>query len=151
MTTEQTFNLTCRLATVRMVSKPSHPTGIHSCFSKHRNHRVPCVIKAGSRRRPVRLQLVWIVFALLLHPNLFQWASAAPIAGKKAWAWGYADNGDGLTNVPPGLSNVVAVAAGAVHNVVLRSDGTVFSWGASYFGFTNAPPGLSNVVAISAG
>src|SRR5664280_2713471 len=60
----------------------------------------------------------------------------------------------GITNPPPGLSNVVAVAAGngpGGFSLALRNDGTVVGWGSSgsYFG-TNIPAGLSNVIAISA-
>jgi alpha-tubulin suppressor-like RCC1 family protein len=55
----------------------------------------------------------------------------------------------GLTSLPVALTNAVAVAAGAQHNLALRRDGTVVAWGAA--GLTNVPPGLSNVVAISAG
>ena len=64
-------------------------------------------------------------------------------------AWG--GNWDGQTNVPVGLSNVVAVATGGVkgsHNLVLKADGTVLTWGASQ---TAIPAGVSNVVAIAAG
>ena len=66
-------------------------------------------------------------------------------------SWGHNWGGDGQTNVPAGLSNVVAVAAGGVkgsHNLVLKNDGMVLTWGA---GQTNVPSGLSNVVAIAAG
>ena len=52
---------------------------------------------------------------------------------------------------PPGLSNVVAIAAGAYHGVALNVDGTVAAWGDNYYGQTNVPFGLSNVVAIAAG
>lgn len=63
--------------------------------------------------------------------------------------WG---NGSyGQTNVPAGLSNVVAVAAGWFHTLALRADGTVVAWGDNYSGQTNVPAGLSNVIAISAG
>ncbi|MCL5095995.1 MAG: RCC1 domain-containing protein [Candidatus Omnitrophica bacterium] len=41
-------------------------------------------------------------------------------------AWGLNDYGQ--TNVPSGLSNVVAVAAGRTHSSALRSDGTVVGW-----------------------
>jgi hypothetical protein len=64
-------------------------------------------------------------------------------------AWGY--NYDGQTNVPPGLSNVVAIAAGSTHNLALKRDGTVIAWGRNTFAQTNVPAGLSNVVAIAAG
>jgi len=71
-------------------------------------------------------------------------------------------NGAGLTtNVPPGLTNLVAVAvagstdrpAGPIAGVslVLRSNGTVTAWGSPTGGITNVPPGLSNAVAIAGG
>jgi alpha-tubulin suppressor-like RCC1 family protein len=60
-------------------------------------------------------------------------------------AWG--DNRYGQTSVPPGLSNVTAIAAGTFQGLALRRDGTIASWGQG-----NPPPNwLSNVVAISAG
>lgn len=58
--------------------------------------------------------------------------------------WG--NNNAGQTNVPPGLSNVVAISVGEDHCMVLRRDGSVVSWG----GLTT-PQGISNVVAIAAG
>jgi alpha-tubulin suppressor-like RCC1 family protein len=56
----------------------------------------------------------------------------------------------GQTNVPPGLSNVVAIATGAEHSLAL-SNGTVVAWGYNGSGQTNVPTGLSNVVAVAAG
>jgi alpha-tubulin suppressor-like RCC1 family protein len=59
-------------------------------------------------------------------------------------AWG------GQTDVPPGLSNVVAVSAGSYNgadSVALKNDGKVVLWGADD-GSTNIVAGLSNVVAI---
>jgi alpha-tubulin suppressor-like RCC1 family protein len=64
-------------------------------------------------------------------------------------AWG--NNSSGQTNVPPDLTNVIAIAAGANHSLALRKDGTVVAWGANNAGQTNVPPGLSNVIAISGG
>ncbi len=66
-------------------------------------------------------------------------------------AWGY--NGDVLTNVLPGLSNVSAIAAGGGHAMALRSDGTVAAWGRyAWDGLaTTAPAGLSNVTAVAGG
>jgi phage-related tail fiber protein len=63
--------------------------------------------------------------------------------------WG--NNIDGETNVPPGLSNVVAIAAGAYHCLALKSDGNVVAWGANDSGQTNVPAWLNHVVAIVAG
>jgi hypothetical protein len=52
-----------------------------------------------------------------------------------------------FTNVPAGLSNVVAIVGGNNNQLALKADGTVTAW----TGVTNVPAGLSNVVAIGAG
>jgi hypothetical protein len=59
--------------------------------------------------------------------------------------WG--DNTYGQTNVPAGLSNVVAISAGGAHCLALKGDGTAVSWGA----YKTVPAGLSNVVAVAGG
>jgi alpha-tubulin suppressor-like RCC1 family protein len=64
-------------------------------------------------------------------------------------AWG--DDSSGQTDVPFGLSNVVAVAGGGSHSLALRPDGTVVAWGLNSYGAVTVPPGLSNVVAIDGG
>jgi alpha-tubulin suppressor-like RCC1 family protein len=64
-------------------------------------------------------------------------------------AWG--DNSYGQSSVPLSLTNAVSVAAGFLHSLALRADGTVVAWGDDEYGQTNVPAGLSNVVAISAG
>jgi hypothetical protein len=64
-------------------------------------------------------------------------------------AWG--SNDSGQTSVPPGLTNVLAIAAGGADSLVLKADGTVVAWGANDFGQTDVPSGLTNVVAIAAG
>lgn len=61
------------------------------------------------------------------------------------------DSVTSVTNVPAGLSNVTAIAAGAGHALALKADGTVVAWGDDSYGQTNVPAGLSNVVAIAAG
>jgi hypothetical protein len=63
-------------------------------------------------------------------------------------AWG--DNSHGQTNVPPGLTNVIAIAA-SFHNVALKADGTVVVWGSDRMDVTNIPPGLAGVIAIGTG
>ncbi|MEI6395987.1 MAG: immunoglobulin domain-containing protein, partial [Verrucomicrobiota bacterium] len=68
---------------------------------------------------------------------------------KSLAAWG--DNYYGQTNIPAGLSNVVAVAGGSDHSLALRADGMVAAWGDNYYGQTNVPAGLTNVVAIAGG
>jgi alpha-tubulin suppressor-like RCC1 family protein len=64
-------------------------------------------------------------------------------------AWGY--NNYGQTNMPSGLSNVVATAAGGYHSLALTTEGRVVRWGDNRFGQTNVPGGLVNVVGIAAG
>jgi trimeric autotransporter adhesin len=54
-------------------------------------------------------------------------------------------------DVPAGLSNVVAVAAGSVHCLALTSEGRVIGWGGNSRGEATPPASLTNAVAISAG
>jgi alpha-tubulin suppressor-like RCC1 family protein len=61
------------------------------------------------------------------------------------------NNDYGQINVPYGLSNAIAVAAGGYFSLALRNNGTVIGWGDNTYGETNIPAGLSNVVSIAAG
>ncbi len=63
-------------------------------------------------------------------------------------AWG--SNTNGQSTVPSGLTNVVAVAAGAFHTVALKSDGTVVAWGSTASGKLNVPPSLPRVFGVAA-
>lgn len=75
--------------------------------------------------------------------------TAAPLhAGSQVLAWGA--NNDGQCNVPPGLTNVTALAGGGVHSLALRDNGTVVAWGGGSFGETTVPANLTNVLAIAA-
>ena len=64
-------------------------------------------------------------------------------------AWG--DNYSGETNIPPGLGDVVAIAAGDGFCLALQANGTVAAWGNDRYGQTDIPATLSNVTAIAAG
>ena len=65
--------------------------------------------------------------------------------------FGYgSDYNAALTNHPPGLTNVTAVAAGAYFSMALLSDGRVRIWGANSY-VTNTSDNVSNAVAIAAG
>lgn len=57
----------------------------------------------------------------------------------------------GQSIVPPGLGTCTAIAAGSVHTVALRTDGTVVCWGANDKGQCTPPAGLTGVTQISAG
>lgn len=72
-----------------------------------------------------------------------------------AWA---GSNEYGQLTVPPGLGQVVEVAAGgdvwvedSSHSLALKVDGTVVGWGYDEDGNHAPPPGLDGVVEISAG
>ncbi len=58
------------------------------------------------------------------------------------------------TNVPPYLTNVVAISGGAFQNFALKADGTAIAWGIyprDTNGHYDLPSDLTNVVAIAAG
>ena len=68
--------------------------------------------------------------------------------------WGRYDlggGGVGQPTVPPGLTNIVALAGGTAHSLALLADGTVAVWGNPYYGIPNIPRELSNAVAVAAG
>jgi MBG domain-containing protein/List-Bact-rpt repeat protein/Regulator of Chromosome Condensation (RCC1) repeat protein/Big-like domain-containing protein len=89
------------------------------------------------------LALTLVVLAF----NFFPLISANAVPPGTVVAWG--DN----SAVPTGLSNVVAIAAGAgFDTVALLTNGTVVAWGPEdNYGVTNVPAGLSGVTAIAAG
>src|ERR1035438_1570097 len=83
----------------------------------------------------------WILCLLLVSANIAH--------SQNVIAWG--DGSQGQTNVPPSATNVLTVAAGASHSLVLQGDGSVIAWGDNSFGQTNVPNNATNVVAIAAG
>jgi len=86
---------------------------------------------------------LWLIGALLAGQNLH----AALVA-----VWG--DTNTSAVALPPGLTNVKAVAAGSGFSLALKADGTVAAWGRPDGRNDNAlvvPSGLSNVTAVAAG
>jgi hypothetical protein len=65
-------------------------------------------------------------------------------------AWGRNDFGQ--ADVPAGLANVTAIAAGSFHNLALRGDGSVVAWGNALSGddLASALAG-HEVIALAAG
>jgi hypothetical protein len=68
-------------------------------------------------------------------------------AGQSTTVIGWGWNNNGQATPPAGLTNVVAVSAGAGQSLALRADGTVVGWGFQ----PNVPPGLTGVTAIACG
>src|SRR6266567_2071627 len=64
-------------------------------------------------------------------------------------AWG--DNDEGETDVPAGLTDVTAVAAGWYHSLAVTAQGRVVAWGSGAYGITQAPGDLAGVTAVAAG
>ncbi|MGA2138961.1 MAG: fibronectin type III domain-containing protein [Verrucomicrobiia bacterium] len=62
------------------------------------------------------------------------------------FAWGYYWS----TNVPPGLTNVVAISTEYQHNLALKSNGIIVDWASNYYQ-TNVPASVTNAVAVAAG
>jgi hypothetical protein len=78
---------------------------------------------------------------------LFSTACFSSVGQVIVWGW----NDYGQTNVPTSATNVLALAAGDAHCLVLRTDGTVLAWGLNGFGRTNVPFDLTNAVSVAAG
>jgi len=102
------------------------------------------------------------------------WAHSLALKGDgTVWAWGNNHEGElgngqvgGVSSVAIQVSNltgVVAIAGGRYHSLALKNDGTVWAWGANWYGqlgngqfgyYANVPVqvlNLSNAVAIAGG
>jgi alpha-tubulin suppressor-like RCC1 family protein len=90
----------------------------------------------------VRSVAAGVVHSLVLKSDGTVWAWGADMVGQLGD--GLAQTGPGLPPLPPAdsfapvrvidLDAVTAIAAGAFHSLALKSDGTVWSWGANWFG-----------------
>lgn len=68
--------------------------------------------------------------------------------GRKIAGWDV--NGKQM-DIPSGLSDVVALAAGGYHSLALRKNGSATAWGDNSAGQTNIPLNLDNIVYLGAG
>ncbi len=76
-------------------------------------------------------------------------AVAAIDLGRVA-AWGMVDD-NGWATVTNGMTNVIGIAGGAVHDLALRNDGHVYGWGYNPVGEISIPQNLTNVTSLVAG
>jgi len=64
-----------------------------------------------------------------------------------AWGW----NEEGQCTVPAPNSDFVAIAAGEIHSLGLKSDGSIVAWGWNDYGQCDVPAPNANFVALAAG
>ena len=89
-------------------------------------------------------------YSAVVTNNFGTAASAnALLAVMASQAWG--DDSSGQCDVPAAATDVIAVAAGAWHNLALRADGTVVAWGDQWQGQCDVPATLQDALAIAAG
>jgi hypothetical protein len=74
-------------------------------------------------------------------------AALLTVSGVAAWG----DNDFGQTGIVPGLTNVVAIAAGGYHNLALTGSGSVVAWGDNYDGQIDVPANVSHAFGIAGG
>lgn len=74
-------------------------------------------------------------------------AQTPPLGSVMAWG----DPASGLTDIPSGLTDVSAVAAGSSHWLALGAEGSVTARGSDSYGQSSVPPALSQVAAVAAG
>jgi hypothetical protein len=72
---------------------------------------------------------------------------AARCAAGTVFGWG----GNGVSPVPPGLTNIAAISAKWANAMALYPSGSAIAWGDNSNGRTNLSPTLTNIVKISQG
>jgi hypothetical protein len=100
-----------------------------------------------------RFALLALILTLVTASNLSLSSArpaVSPVPSPPSSVAGWGDNSLGQLNIPAGLNDATAIAAGLAHNLALRSNGTVVGWGNNVVGEATPPAGLSNVVAIAA-
>ena len=90
------------------------------------------------------------LYRLVVTNDLGQATSAeARLVVGLVFAWGA--NQYQVLELPLGLTDVVAVAAGETHALALKPDGTVIGWGDNGYTQASSWPDVTNVTAIAAG
>lgn len=105
----------------------------------------------AAKKLSILRPILWAVLCLFV--------GTLPVkAGIRVVAWGAGTKVDtnsvnqyGQSIVPTNLTNAVCVAAGWLHSLAIKSDGTVTGWGDDYFGQYDFTTGVTNdYVAITA-
>jgi alpha-tubulin suppressor-like RCC1 family protein len=109
-----------------------HEERKHSGFSQNNIHfRWPCLATLGLGRGCRSIN----------RPRIADGSSVI------AWNW----DPFGQVDVPAGLTNGIAVAAGGNHSLALTSESDVQTWGDNFYGQSQPRANLSNVVQVAAG
>jgi hypothetical protein len=87
----------------------------------------------------------------VLVSNMFGFTNSSNAALQVVALGTWGDNTWGQASLPTAATNLVAIAAGAWHNLALLPNGTVVAWGNNANGQCDVPSNLATVVAISAG
>jgi hypothetical protein len=87
------------------------------------------------------------VLTVVLTCLAVQAAFTLPAYGDSIVTWG--DSQHGL-ETPPSGNDFIAVAAGGVHSLALKADGSIVGWGYDYYGQATPPSG-NDFIAIAAG
>ncbi|MHC4105828.1 MAG: dockerin type I domain-containing protein, partial [Planctomycetota bacterium] len=95
-----------------------------------------------SKKNRFEICLAMSVCLLLIQGGTQLQTRAASITG-----WGYNNFGQAT---PPAGNDFVAIAAGAVHSLALRADGSVVGWGRNQYDQITTPTGY-DFKAIAAG
>jgi uncharacterized delta-60 repeat protein len=90
------------------------------------------------------------LYRLVVTNDLGQATSAeASLEVGLVYVWG--TNQYHVLELPLGLTNVVAIAAGETHALAVKPDGTIIGWGDNGYDQTTSWPDITNVTAIAAG
>jgi len=82
-------------------------------------------------------------------PLGFESTASAPLVVLPNRRMGRVVQWGAATNIPAGLSGVIAISAGRTFALALRADGTAVAWGDNAYGTSEVPLGLSHVRAIA--
>jgi hypothetical protein len=77
-------------------------------------------------------------------------SSVASLEFGEIAAWGQTES-VGWATVTNGATNIIAIAAGAVHSLALNAGGNVLGWGRNDDGAVNPPPSGTNLISVAAG
>ena len=89
-----------------------------------------------------RMMQIWVVAVLAIVVGAGRQARAE--VDVVSWGSQIYDQGDFR-------ERYVQIAAGSLHTVALKSDGTLVAWGSNSYGQCNVPSDLTGVTQVSAG